>query len=293
MLVYNCPLEIDDQGGAVDGPALFNGVLQCIPMGAKLMQLYWDTLKGAENPFLRWYDTTSGSFPGWRYLLKPAVVGPALVDFGDSIQAGVVAVAANSVPAQAAALVNGTLTNLGVSGRMMCGTEVGDFIPQIDAPATAAAIAAAGIITVAYGTNDWNGAVPIGAETDTANGTFYGAMAEGLGKIRTLNATGKIAFAVPIYRGKAYSNPKDWREAGAHGTSGLFVEDYRRAIRRFCAINEIPVLEMSTHFAINEDSAPTYLPDCLHPNIAGAALMAAWRVDQWIAWKWARHGDGR
>lgn len=286
-LVYNCPLEIDDQGGTVDGTALFNGTLQAVPMGAKIAQYYWDARKGQDSPFVRWYDIATATFSRWRYLLRPAVIGPILVDLGDSIQAGVGPGASNSVPAQAAALVGGTLTNLGVSGRMMCGTTAGDLIPQIDAPANAAAIASATIITIAYGTNDWNGGVPIGTETDTVNGTFYGAMAAGLSKIRALNPTAKIAFAVPIYRGKAYSNPKDWTEAGAHSGSGLLVEDYRRAIRRFSAIHGLPVLEMSHNFAINAVSAPTYLPDCLHPDIAGAALMAEWRVAQWVAWKWA------
>lgn len=53
-LVYNCPLEIDDQGGAVDGTALFNGTLQAVPMGANKLRALNATAKIAfQTPIYR------------------------------------------------------------------------------------------------------------------------------------------------------------------------------------------------------------------------------------------------
>jgi len=169
----------------------------------------------------------------------------------------------------------------------MSGTTTGDLIPTIDLAANAAAISAAELIWIAYGTNDYNQNVPIGTEADTTNGTFYGAMAAGLTKLRALNPTAKIAFLTPIYRGKAYSAPKDWTEEGPN-TLGITVAPYRAAIRRFCVLNNIPVVEMYTNSEINASTAMTYLPsDQLHPGRQGHRVMGEALANRFKAWGWA------
>ena len=287
-LVFNCPLEIDDQGGAIDGTARFNGKLTVMRDGPYLRQTYWDTRKGTENPFVRWLDAgTLAPVGAWRYLVEPAkaaAVGPRMVCFGDSITRG--QALPNFDPDAYVTAVAGAfgspMTMLAVAGRQMSGTTAGDFIPVLDNPANAAAISAAEIIWIAYGTNDWNRSVPIGSIADTANGTFYGAMREGLTKLRALNPTAKVCFLTPIYRGTSATNPT---EAGIKG--GYYVEDYRAAIRAFCAANGISIAEMCLNSEINGATATTYLTDGLHPGRAGHRVMSDRLIWLFERWKWA------
>lgn len=234
--------------------------------------------------------TYSGStWSAWVKIGEATVNGPALLSFGDSITAGV-GVGANDPDGYAlrtAALLNSSITRLATAGRCMSGTTAGDFIPAIDLAANATAIAAARVIWVAYGTNDWGQNVPLGTISNTTNGTFYGAMQEGVTKLRALNPTAPIVFLTPIYRGKAYSNPLDWTEAGPNSL-GLYVEDYRKAIRTFCAANNLPVSEMSYGFEINEATAATYLPsDALHPGRLGHRVMADALAKRLKIWNYA------
>ena len=265
------------------------GKWQTFDAGPMLVQRVWLDGQPEYSFYDRYQDKATAAFTAWIRPQPPIVTGPRLVPLGDSITAGV-GVGANDPDGYAlrtARLLNSPITRLATAGRMMCGTTAGDLIPTIDLAANAATIAAAEIIWIAYGTNDWGGNVPIGAETDTANGTFFGAMAEGLAKLRALNPTAKICFFTPIYRGHAYSDPPDWSEAGPNSL-GLHVEDYREAIRRFCALNGIPVMEMSAGSKISSATAPTYLPvDQLHPGRLGHRVMSWDAATTFDAWGWA------
>ena len=266
------------------------GKWQTFDVGPMLVQRVWLGGQPSYSSYERHYDKATSSFvTAWVRPIPIIPTGPRMVAFGDSITAGV-GVGANDPDGyalRAASLLNSPITRLATAGRMMCGVTTGDFIPALDLTANAATIADAEIIWVAYGTNDWGGNVPIGTETDTDNGTFYGAMKEGLTKLRALNPTAKVCFFTPIYRGHAYSDPKDWSEAGPNPL-GLLLEDYREAIRRFCAVNDIPVMEMSAYYKINNYTAPTYLPaDQLHPGRLGHRVMGGTVATMYSEWGWA------
>lgn len=269
--------------------AYITGQWQTFDLGPMLVQRVWFAANPAYAFYERYYDKTALSWSIWSQPNKIIPSGPVLVCFGDSITAGVGVGAnnANGYALRTASLLNSPITRLATAGRCMSGTTAGDFIPALDLAANAAAISAAEVIWIAYGTNDWGQSVPLGSVADTENGTFYGAMKEGLTKLRVLNPTARVAFLTPIYRGKAYSSPLDWSEAGENSL-GLTVENYRQAIRTFVAREGLALSEMSFGSEINEMTASTYLPtDALHPGAMGHRYMADSLAARLKTWGWA------
>ena len=133
----------------------------------------------------------------------------------------------------------------------------------------------ADIVVVFGGTNDFNhGQAPLGTPDDREVYTFYGAL-------HTLCLTlirkylGKtIVFLTPLHRFNDYSQYGQWKPDGVEKRP---LVDYVRAVREVCEYYSIPVLDL---FAAGNmpGNVPEwykeYMPDGLHPNDKGYALIA-------------------
>ncbi len=133
----------------------------------------------------------------------------------------------------------------------------------------------ADVVVVFGGTNDFgHGQAPLGIFEDRNVHTFYGAM-------HTLSQTlirkyprAKIVFITPLHRMSESSNTNSQKPDGIYPRP-LF--DYVKAIREICEYYSIPVLDLYKEGGIAgnvKEFCDIYMPDGLHPNDAGHALIA-------------------
>jgi lysophospholipase L1-like esterase len=126
----------------------------------------------------------------------------------------------------------------------------------------------ADFITVAMGTNDTEGLVPLGTSTDTAITTFYGALNTLVPGLINKYPGKKIGFLTPLPRIGSYTQ----EDAKAN------------AIKEVCAKYSIPVLDLTHNSRINPNVPiinSTYYSssgypagDGLHPNYQGHLVIA-------------------
>lgn len=132
----------------------------------------------------------------------------------------------------------------------------------------------ADINVVFGGTNDWgHGDAPLGTFDDRTDDTFYGAMHNLCLALLERFPTAVTVFLTPLYRTGEQSrlNNVGLRRAGA-------TDDYRRAICEVAGYYGLPVFEWEKFTGMNpevEHLAQRYMPDGLHPNDAGHAVLAA------------------
>lgn len=132
-------------------------------------------------------------------------------------------------------------------------------------------IAAAHTVISFFGANDWNKSTPIGALGDTTETTLYGAMQLGYTSIINLNVSCKVVFMVPLYRAVSGS---DGSEELAANSAGHTLTDYRNAIKAFCASKKIQCIDNYSEIGMNSQTILSLTTDGLHPNNAGAKLLA-------------------
>ena len=132
----------------------------------------------------------------------------------------------------------------------------------------------ADIVLVFGGTNDFgHGDAPLGRMTDRSDDTFYGACHDLCLKLLNKSPTATIVFLTPLYRG--------WEgrlvnERGVRNVTDL--EGYRQAIEEVASYYSFPVYRWEREVGIQPnipEVAKRYMPDQLHPNDAGHAIMAA------------------
>lgn len=132
----------------------------------------------------------------------------------------------------------------------------------------------ADIIVVFGGTNDYgHGIAPLGEPGDRVGTTFYGAMnllTEGL-----INKypTATIIFLTPT--------PRSYPSHAADNTRsfcGATLKEYADIIKEVAASHSIPVLDLLAMYGCDpniEAHRAAYMPDGLHPNDAGHAVLAS------------------
>ena len=141
-----------------------------------------------------------------------------------------------------------------------------DRVEQMDADAD--------IVVVFGGTNDFgHGDAPLGSFADRTTDTFYGAMHVLCTKLIERYPAAQIVFMTPLHRTSEDDGP--FNEYHVRLSTNL--EGYVNIITEVCAYYAIPVLDLYRTSGI-QPRVPVlrerYMPDGLHPNDAGAALIA-------------------
>ena len=252
-----------------DGNKSYSGYAEVDMFGGQIRQRLWQT--GDPLPFTR----LGGAAGAWVRSVQ-GMEGSTAVFVGDSITHGVgtVTPATEAFPVIAARRLGCAFVKIGTAGAQMDSTTAatqqqknGSFVEVITA--NIATITAASRLVVAFGTNDFNRSTPIGSITDTARGTFYGAMREGLAAALAANPAVKLVFCTPLYR--SISATDSGENLIANGV-GHTLEDYRAAIRSFALRYGYPVIEGRAEMGMNALNVLQLTTDGLHPNAAGARL---------------------
>ncbi|MNE05758.1 GDSL-like Lipase/Acylhydrolase [compost metagenome] len=129
-------------------------------------------------------------------------------------------------------------------------------------------------VTIFYGTNDFQGLIPIGTDTDATGDTFKGAINLSLDKLLTKHPNLKILLVTPIWRARQVSG--DSLESDNNPNSlGLYLRDYVEAIKDMGKKYHIPVLDLYKTSGISKYTKNLYLSaDELHPNTVGYTHLA-------------------
>ena len=122
------------------------------------------------------------------------------------------------------------------------------------------------VIIIAGGTNDYTNSVPLGAEADTEDLSFFGAVDRTLKTIKERNPGSVILVITPIRRKNEQFTNK----------IGLHLDDYRNAIEIKAQKYSLTVMN-GKDVPINpenEDQLRKYMHDGLHPNENGHPIYA-------------------
>jgi lysophospholipase L1-like esterase len=143
-----------------------------------------------------------------------------------------------------------------------------------DNRATAAAVAAVNwndvdVIGISYGTNDFAGAVPIGADGDSTGATFKGALNLSLSRILTAYPHIRVFTTTPLWRMRSEN-----RDSDTSGQGGQFLFDFGAAIQSRSRAYKTPSLDLYYQSGINVLTNAYYLTDGTHPTASGFELIA-------------------
>ena len=205
--------------------------------------------------------------------------GKKMVFLGDSITQGVGTSAIEHVYWNQIAQRTGALCfGYGISGTRIAvqqrvpspepshdlyfGSRVEDMIPDAD------------IVVVFGGTNDFgDGDAAFGEMTDRREDTFCGAYHILMEKLIIRYPDAKIVVMTPLHR--MSEDETDYNERGVRRVGSL--QDYADAIIEVAGFYGIPVVDLFRTSGMqprNPILREKYMPDGLHPNDAGHALMA-------------------
>lgn len=204
--------------------------------------------------------------------------GKKLAFLGDSITEGVgVADPANIYFNRIAARTGAEVFGYGISG-----TKIAAPAPSEDDPCSALYFASridgmipdADAVVVFGGTNDFGwGNAPLGSMADRTETTFYGAYHMLLQKLIARYPGATLAVMTPLHR--LSEDDTDFNEVGVRRMGPLKV--YVQAIREVAEYYGVPVIDLYATCPIQpkvEVLRERYMPDGLHPNDAGHALLA-------------------
>jgi len=129
------------------------------------------------------------------------------------------------------------------------------------------------IITIAYGTNDFGGKIPLG-KTDSFNKyTFNGAINYTLNKLTSKYPHLKVYLFTPMYRTKmgtsGYENADDYKVE----STGLKLLDYVEACIERSNYWRVHVYDSYRSLGIDFNNSKTYLRDGLHQTKKGDNLI--------------------
>lgn len=226
--------------------------------------------------------------------------GKSILTFGDSITGSY------NYPAKLADETGADVTNFGVGGTRLaqgssnydalCFYKIaqaiasGDFSGVIagadtlfantgqDVRARMAALAATNFSSVSYfvvfyGTNDWNGSIPLGTDSDNTGATFKGAFNLSLSLIRAAYPHLRIVFAGPMFRSRNAEG--DGLDSDNNPNSnGTYLVEYGDAVAPLADDYDVKFLDMYRTSGVTLANSATYLIDGLHPNPAGEQLIA-------------------
>ena len=204
--------------------------------------------------------------------------GKTAVFVGDSITAGV---GTEKIYYQylKETLGLGSVTAMGVAGS--CISAASDY-GQTNQPLINRYqnIPSADLIVIFMGTNDYCHETPLGSATDIQDGTFYGALNTIVPALTAKHPNSEILFVTPLHRygfgtSKILGTPFTYDNI-PNGV-GATLADYVTALKTVCSNNDVSVIDLNTEFTLDPADASvraSYMPDGLHPNAAGHALIA-------------------
>ena len=130
----------------------------------------------------------------------------------------------------------------------------------------------ADIVVVFGGTNDFgHGDAPLGCFDDNSEYTFYGAMHSLIKRLVTRYPDATIVFMTPLHR------VSELQTVNEIGQTTVRMKYYVDAIRDVCEYYSVPVLDLYASSGL-QPAIPVikerFMPDGLHPNNAGAKIIA-------------------
>lgn len=132
----------------------------------------------------------------------------------------------------------------------------------------------ADVVVIFGGTNDFgDGDAAMGHMDDRTNDTFYGAYHLLVQKLIGRYPNGKIVIMTPLHR--MSEDETDYNERGVRRVGSL--QDYADAIIEVAGFYGIPVVDLFRTSGMqprNPILREKYMPDGLHPNDEGHALLA-------------------
>lgn len=137
-------------------------------------------------------------------------------------------------------------------------------------------------ITVAFGTNDFRGGVPLGAVSDSGGTSIRGAINYTVEKILSVYPHLKLAFITPPWRARQATGDGLESDANSNG-NGVYLIEYADAIIDQAAKNHLPALDLYRHSGINKWNEATMLDDGLHPKSPAGYQLIADKVASFIA----------
>ncbi|HPJ02868.1 MAG TPA: SGNH/GDSL hydrolase family protein [Candidatus Limiplasma sp.] len=133
----------------------------------------------------------------------------------------------------------------------------------------------ADIVAVFGGTNDFgHGDAPLGTFADETEQSFYGALHHLIRKLIMQYPSAQLIMMTPLHRQSEDDNPQKNEQ---HYPNGKRLVEYVDAISEVAAFYGIPVLDlyrtcsMQPRLPVMQER---FMPDGLHPNDAGHALIA-------------------
>lgn len=128
-------------------------------------------------------------------------------------------------------------------------------------------------ITIFYGTNDWNGDIPIGSADSVDAFDFNGAINKSVENILTKYPHIRILLLTPTWR--ARKDVGDGLETDNNpNPSGVYMIDYVEAIEERAKSHKIPSFNMYTQSGINIYTSEYYQKDGLHLTDKGDELIS-------------------
>jgi lysophospholipase L1-like esterase len=208
------------------------------------------------------YSIALGDSAVQRGNTPDTVDGKLWVPIGDSTTLGLGVTM--PYPLQVGLVAQGlTIVNAGISGSRVSDTGGADCMTnRVDDQQQIA-----DIVTLMGGTNDWAAGVPIGVMADRGLDTFYGSLHNACINMQARYPGKKLALFTPLPR-----------QNSTVPINGKILSDFTTAIKTVAAYYSIPVLDLFATVPINPDDASqrtAYMPDGLHPNNAGYALISA------------------
>lgn len=130
-------------------------------------------------------------------------------------------------------------------------------------------------VSVFLGTNDFRAiARPLGVFGDTTNATVAGAIYQSFNRLIDVFPTKKIGVICPLPRGGSIG--PNWGEDAAPNEYGATLKDIVDMIIKHCNHFSIPYIDLYRGgglFSYDPDAATALIPDGIHPNNAGHALI--------------------
>jgi len=196
---------------------------------------------------------------------------------GDSITQGCgVADPANFFTARIARMTGAATRNYGIGGTRIARKKLAsaepiwdqDYISRVDEMNPDA-----DVIVVFGGTNDFgHGDAKIGAMSDRTPYTFYGALHTLIIDLYAKYPSAALVFITPLHR---LSEDVTVNEIGLPLETNL--EGFRNVILEVCRYYSIPVLDLWANSGMQPkipQIQKQFMPDGLHPNDAGHAILA-------------------
>ncbi len=258
-------------------------ILQIATLQGKLVYPNSDTRYNHLGTYYRMFnpENTSQTYVRWSTIDKPLKSQDKYVAFGDSITHGYIKTQ-NGTTVITDYPYPQTVGNL-LSLTPYEGANTGSGYIALQNNRNACTIIDAydftnvNMVTLAFGTNDWNGNVPLGTINDTTSSptTIYGGIKHCIETISTANPLTTIVLITPINRsqvGSSGSGELTYENNYAYGTdnsAGYSLGDVCDAIVDCAKFYGLSYIDNRDGCPINRLNLSSTLEDGLHPNDNG------------------------